>query len=128
MRPEIERRTQKLAEQVFELCAVIRTRPNGQTPANQLLDCSSSSASNYRAAGRARSKKEFTSKLGIANEEADETVYWLDYIANTALGRGLDLLPLQREAKELRNIIAASYATARRNQGGKGGKAEKDGK
>src|SRR5918995_485665 len=84
---------------IFKVCAVIRTRPNGPTPANQLLDSSSSSASNYRAAGRARSKKEFTSKLGIANEEADETVYWLDYIANTGLGNGLDLLPLQRKRK-----------------------------
>jgi four helix bundle protein len=96
------------------------------TPANQLLDASSSAAANYRAAGRARSKKEFTAKLGIANEEADETVYWLDYIVNTGLEHGLDLPPLQKEAREVRAIIAASYATARRNQRRKRDKAKGD--
>lgn len=124
MRPEIERRTQKLAEQIFKVCEVVRTRPNGKNPADQLLDALSSAAANYRAAGRGRSPKEFKAKLGIANEEADETVFWLDYIANTGLGKELDLLPLQKEAHELRAIIAASYATARRNQRKKGKKEE----
>jgi four helix bundle protein len=93
----------------------VRTRINRPTPADQLLDASSSTAANYRAAGRARSPKEFKAKLGLANGEADETVYWLDFIANTNLGAGLDLLPLQRAAKEIRPIIAASHPTARRN-------------
>ncbi len=53
-------------------------------------------------------------KLGVANEEADETVYWLQFIAGTALGSGLDPRALQAEARELRAIIATSYATARR--------------
>jgi four helix bundle protein len=116
MRAQIEARAQTLAEQIFKICEVVRTRANGRNPADQLQEASSFSAANYRAAGRARTPKEFTSTLGVANEEADETVYWLDYIENTGLGAGLDLAPLRREAIELRAIIAASYATARRNQ------------
>ena len=117
MRREIERRTQKLAEDLLTVCDIVRRRANGSTPANQLLDASSSSAANYRAAGRARSKREFTAKLGVANEEADETVFWLEFIGNSGLDHDLDLAALQQEAKELRAIIAASYATARRNSG-----------
>jgi four helix bundle protein len=127
MRREIERRAQTLAERLFKICMVVRTRPNGKTAADQLLDASSSAAANYRAAGRGRSPKEFKAKLGVANEEADETVFWLDYIANTGLGKGLDLMPLQKEAHELRSIIAASYATARRNQRKKDEKNGEDG-
>jgi four helix bundle protein len=115
MRKLIEERTAKFAKEISALCETIRNRPNGRTPADQLLDCATSAAANYRAAGRGRTRKEFVSKLGIANEEADEAVYWLDHIANTAVGAALDLTALHKEACELRAIIARSYATARVN-------------
>jgi four helix bundle protein len=92
--------------------------PVGKNPADQLADCSSSTAANYRAAGRARSRKEFVAKLGVANEEADETVFWLEHVAGTVLGTGFNLQPLQSEARELRAIIARSYATAKRRHRG----------
>jgi four helix bundle protein len=76
-------------------------------------------AANYRAAGRARSHKEFVSKLGVANEEADEAVFWIEHIESTYLGSGLKIDRLKSEAQELRAIIARSYATARRRKGAK---------
>jgi four helix bundle protein len=118
-RPEMEARSAKFARQVAEFANRLRGRPGATNAADQLADCSSSAAANYRAAGRARSRKEFVSKLGIANEEADESVYWLEHIAGTALGNGFDLKSLEREARELRAIIARSYATAKRRSGGK---------
>jgi four helix bundle protein len=119
MRSEIEARAAAFARQVFALYQTIHTRPGGRRPADQLLDAATSAASNYRAAGRARSDKEFVAKLGVANEEADETVYWLEFIAATELGAGLELRALRGEAQEIRAIIAASYATARRNRNAK---------
>ena len=96
-----------LAKQMMALADLRRT---GQ----QLIDCSASMASNYRAACRARSRAEFIAKLGTVNEESDETVYWLEYTARTGLiFKGLgDLLD---EAQQLRAIFAASYGTARAN-------------
>ena len=116
-RAEIEARTARLAHRIFVVANTIRDRPGGRNPADQIADASSSAAANYRSAGRARSRKEFVAKLGLANEEADETVYWLEHIAATSLGADLDLTALQSESRELRAIIAASYASARRGQG-----------
>jgi four helix bundle protein len=46
----------------------------------QILRSGTSIGANYRAACRSRSKAEFTAKLGIVLEEADETVFWLELL------------------------------------------------
>ena len=115
-RQELEDRSARFARQIFTLCGMVRSRPGGYEPANQLQNAASSAAANYRAAARARSPKEFVAKLGVVNEESDEAVYWLEFIENTALATGVELARLQRESRELRAIFAASYGTARRRQ------------
>ena len=114
-RPELEARSAAFATQVVELCKDIRTRPGGRNHADQLSDAATSVAANYRSTSRSRSDKEFAAKIGIVAEEADESVYWLELVTTTGFcdeAKGKDLLA---EAKELRNIFAASYKTARRN-------------
>ena len=56
-------------------------------------------------------------KLGIVNEESDETVYWLELMRDSGIGDRRDVGLLLPEAKELRAIFASSYATAKRNRG-----------
>jgi four helix bundle protein len=70
-------------------------------------------AANYRAAGRSRSKAEFVAKIGVVIEEADETVFWLEMLADSGLVRPQKLTKLQIEANELLAIFAASRRTAR---------------
>jgi four helix bundle protein len=79
----------------------------------QLIDSSTSLAINYRAAGRARSHRVFTAKLGTVTEEADETVGWLELIAQLELARGPEMTWLLRESNELVAIFGSSYATAK---------------
>jgi four helix bundle protein len=79
----------------------------------QLLDCATAVGANYRASSRARSRREFVAKLGVVAEEADEAVYWLEFLKNTRRGDPTMVSNLLEEAKELRNIFAASYRTAR---------------
>ena len=67
---------------------------------------------NYRAASRARSKKEFIAKLGIVEEEADESCYWIELIIEGGLLKAEQLAPLLDEAQQLTAIIAASRRTA----------------
>jgi four helix bundle protein len=82
--------------------------------ADQLTRASSAVASNYRAAGRARSRAEFLAKLGIVVEEADESQYWLEYMKRTHMPiDGLD--DLLQEAGELTAIFSASRRTGVRN-------------
>jgi four helix bundle protein len=58
-------------------------------------------------------RAEFVARLGIVNEEADESVYWLDFIAETGSASGSQLETLRTEAQELRAIFATAYRTAR---------------
>ncbi len=78
---------------------------------NQLLRSATSVAANYRAACRARSQKEFFSKLSIVVEEADESLFWLEMLVEAAIVDTNKLQPLITEAIEILKIVA----TARKN-------------
>jgi four helix bundle protein len=70
-------------------------------------------AANYRAVGLARSKPEFVAKLGIVVEEADETLFWLEFVAEVGIMKPNRLADLVAEAKSLVAIFVASRQTAR---------------
>jgi four helix bundle protein len=112
-RKELEQRSMRFAKDVCAHAEAIGSRAAIQHAVHQLLRSSSGAAANYRAAGRARSRKEFVAKLGVVNEEADEAVFWLEYIESATNGE--EHKRLLAEARELRAIFAAAYATARRN-------------
>ena len=79
----------------------------------QLLRSGTAVAANYRAVCRARSKAEFVAKIGVVVEEADETVFWLEMLAEAGIMRAERMDPLVKEANELLAILAASQRTAR---------------
>src|SRR6266436_6750134 len=78
----------------------------------QLLRSATSVAANYREACRARSRAEFIAKLGVVEEEADETAFWLELIIDSALLTEARIHPLLTEAGELIAIMAASRKSA----------------
>jgi four helix bundle protein len=81
----------------------------------QLLRSATSVAANYRAACRARSRPEFLAKLGIVVEEADETVFWLELLADAGLISRSLLSEVADEASQLLAIFAASQLTVKRS-------------
>ena len=85
--------------------------------AGQLKRSADSVASNYRAAQIARSHKEFTAKLSIALEEADEAVGWLELSHREGILRGEAVLAALDEGRQLTRILAKSRETAQANQG-----------
>ncbi|MEW6355057.1 MAG: four helix bundle protein [Planctomycetota bacterium] len=85
------------------------------TIGRQLVRAGTSVGANYRSACRARSVAEFLSRIGIAEEEADESAYWLELIIEGRLMSEKRVRPLLQEADELTAIFAASIKTARRN-------------
>jgi len=87
--------------------------PEAQILGRQLLRSGTSVGANYRAAGRARSKAEFISKIGIVVEEADEAVFWMECLIESGLAKEALLGDLLAEANELVAIFAASQRTAR---------------
>ena len=68
---------------------------------------------NYRAACRAKSKLDFISKLGTVEEEADETIYWMELLIDT--GKPRRLASLMDEATQILSIVIASIKTAKRH-------------
>ena len=103
----------------LDICTLIRTLPGdepGPTVKRQLTKSSTSTAANYRAACRARSHAEFTSKMGLVAEEADENVFWLEYIAGANLTKAKNLPVLETEGRELLQIFSRSVGTARLNE------------
>jgi four helix bundle protein len=73
-------------------------------------------AANYRAACRGRSKAEFIAKVGVAEEEADETALWLELSIADRLIPEKKVTSLLNETNELIAILAASYISASRNK------------
>jgi len=80
----------------------------------QLLRAGTSVGANYRAAARARSQADFISKLGVVEEECDESAYWMEVIIARKLLRRAQLKSLLAEANEPLAITVASIKTARR--------------
>jgi len=82
---------------------------------NQLLRCATSVGANYRAACRGRSKADFISKIGIVEEEADESAYWLELVIENKMIDKNKVVALHEEAEALWKIFTSSRLTASRN-------------
>lgn len=112
---ELKERTNQFALRVMRLVDALPSTPKGRAIASQLVRSGTSVAANYRAACRGRSKAEFISKVGVAEEEADETALWLELIIEDKLLSEKKVRSLLSEANELVAIMAASYISASRN-------------
>ncbi len=110
---ELRARTAEFARVINAFCRPLLRRPETRAIADQLLDASSSVASNHRAAGRGRSHAEFTAKIGIVNEEADESLFWLEHLRDCRLVTPAEVADLILEAGELSAIFTTSAKTAR---------------
>ncbi len=82
---QLKERTKKFAVRVVTLFRSLPKTDDARIIGRQLLRAATSVAANYRSVCRARSKAEFISKLGLAVEEADETVFWLELIGDTGI-------------------------------------------
>lgn len=113
---ELKQRTKRFALDVIETLRSLPKSDETRTLGNQLLRSATSVAANYRAVCRARSHREFISKMGIVVEEADETVFWLEMLIELKLLSSLNAKQLLEEAHELLAIFAASELTAKNNR------------
>ena len=113
---ELKIRTKKFAMRVLKLADALPRSVSGRILANQIARAGTSVAANYRAACRAKSKADFISKLGTVEEEADETLFWLELAVESSLVPAKKLGLLMQETEELLKIVVASLRTMRKNQ------------
>jgi four helix bundle protein len=105
MSKELQNRTKKFSLAIIDLVEKIDYSISKKIVVTQLVRCATSVAANYRAANRARSDKEFMSKLNIVLEEADESVFWLEIIKEK---NWINVENELKEANELTAIFVAS--------------------
>jgi four helix bundle protein len=103
-------RTKQFTIDVVKYCRELPKTREANIFNHQLIRCSSSVASNYRAACRARSAKEFYAKLCIVVEEADECIFWLEMLEATN-ARCTSIENLIKEGTEILSIAATSRKT-----------------
>lgn len=111
---ELMARTKRFALRIMKLVESLPSTAVGRTIGNQLVRSGTSVGANYRAACKGRSRAEFAAKLGIVEEEADESVYWMELIVEGDLMKPVQVEPLRQEAKEIEAIMAASRRSLRR--------------
>lgn len=112
---ELKERTKQFSLRVLALVDVLAKSRSDNVIANQFARSGTSVGSNYCAACRARSRAEFIAKMGVVEEEADESAFWLDLVIAHGLLPNARVEPLLRECHELVAIMAASRISAARN-------------
>ena len=112
--PDLKKRTKAFALRVLKLVDALPKTTSGRALGAQLVRSGTSVAANYRAARRAKSTAHFLSKLGDVEEEADETLFWLELLEESGIVPTKRLSALKKEADELVAIIVASINTAKK--------------
>jgi four helix bundle protein len=111
---ELKARTKSFAIRIVGLYRSLPHSTDAQVLGKQLLRSGTSVAANYRAACRSRSKAEFISKMSVVLEEADESAFWLELLAETGTLAADRTQGLLKETNELVAIFGASIRTAKK--------------
>ena len=116
MSKQLKNRTKRFAIDCWKLCALLPKSREFDSYVRQLLRSSSSEAANYRAALRAKSDKDFIHKLKIVEEEADESMFWLELLMEINPHNKRAFLTMLNEGEEILKIMVSSIKTTRVNQ------------
>ena len=112
---QLKIRTKSFAKDIISLCRKLPANREGMLIGNQIFRSGTSVAANYRAACRAKSGADFIAKLAIVEEEADETLFWLEIIIEMGILDVPAVESITKENNEIIAIIVSSLKTARIN-------------
>jgi four helix bundle protein len=111
---DLKKRTKAFALRIVRLYSALPTSTVAQVLGKQVLRSGTSVGAHYREASRARSTAEFISKLEVALQELDETLYWLELLEEAAVVSSASVASLKIEADALIAIFVSSVKTAKR--------------
>jgi four helix bundle protein len=112
-REEFKARTKAYALRVIQVYDALPSDTVARTLGRQLLRAGTSVAANYRAAVRGKSSADFVAKMGIVEEECDESLLWMELLIDSERIEAERLDPLMKEGHEILAITVASIKTAR---------------
>jgi len=108
---ELKNRTKRFAIDVIRFVKKLPQGPDKWYSGDQLYRCGTAVGANYRAACRSKTKPAFIHKMGIVEEEADESCYWLEILTEENPGDSKERDRLLKEANELTSIFTAANKT-----------------
>jgi four helix bundle protein len=112
-----KQRTKQLALRIIEIVEVLPRTRTAEVVSRQLIRSGTSIGANYRAACRGKSVADVIAKLRIVEEEADESVYWMELLIESGLVPEVKLADLMREANEILAMTVASIRTLQKRAG-----------
>ena len=110
---ELKARTKRFAIAVVTIARSFPADPVTTVITRQIVKSGTSVEANCRSACRGKSKPDFISKMAIAEDEADETQYWLEVLTEAGIIKADAVASLIEEAEQLVRIFVASINTAR---------------
>ena len=110
---EFKDRTKKFALRVIRMVESMPSDRAADVLGKQLIRSATSVAANYRAACRAKSKADMIHKLSIVEEEADESLLWMELLIESELIKAPRLSALMAEGNEILAMVVASIKTLR---------------
>ncbi len=113
MKEEIKLRTKKIGLHIIMLIDGLPSKASSWVIAKEIVRSATSIGANYRAACRAKSDADFINKLKIVEEETDETIYWLELIAEIKMLPKESIQVVKQETNEILSIVVASIKTVR---------------
>ncbi len=110
---DMKYRTKQFALEIVKFVYSLPREKISDVLGRQLLRSGTSVGANYRAACRAKSTADFISKMGIVEEEADESIYWMELLIGGGIVNANSLESLMKEADEILAITVSSMKSAR---------------
>lgn len=108
---KLKMRTNEFAHRCVKFAFTLEGTKLGNHIAGQLIRCSTSVAANYRASCLSQSRSQFKSKLSIVLEEADESLFWIEFAMDEKIVNENKIKNLIKEAKELTSIFYSTRKT-----------------
>src|SRR5262245_13606216 len=113
---QLKERTLQFALHAMRFCRTLPDTWEGRFIADQLFRASARTAANYHSACRAKSHRDFVSKIGTVVEESDEAVFWLTFVGRSGTSATTEQTALLDEGRELLAIFIQSAKTAGANR------------
>jgi four helix bundle protein len=110
---DFKERTKRFAVRIIQFVELMPRSEVGDVLYRQLLRAGTSVGANYRSACRARSRAESIARMGVVEEECDESIYWMELLIGTGRVKPSTIAGLLKESNEILSLVVASLKTAR---------------
>jgi four helix bundle protein len=110
---EFKQRTRAVGLRVIRLVESLPKNRTADVIGRQLIRSGTAIGAHYRAACRGVSRADVINKLGRVEEEADESLYWMELLIDSEIVSQKNLADLMKEINEILSMTISSIRTMR---------------